>query len=427
MLKEEQTAELLRRCEAIAGHELKQIRGNLRNASTRAEAIWELLVAEAAAKLGRVEFEPVQGGPDIRLELPTGRWASIEVTYLRPRFEDEERRSSMVAQWMREAAASLGPNPPEIRCEFYGDDSHPAGPRRTLPLEQDRKIFLSSTEVSEFLSTVAARPGETHQLRLKDYSVTLMASPHMPGSHSFLSWGGSLQEAPKVVNEHAAFRALRAKIQQHKVDEPHLVCIGTDVSSSLSSNMSSFGIRLEHALGAAIHKSGELSGVLVVNIEQVAPLLQSVSRIARCTTYPVATCRHPLTEEEWTFIRKLDLNRWKYSFSLSRKEVPPQHRHRHVPGSLGFSSTSGGTVKLTIPTSVLVDVLAGRKQLLDDHGGAEDSFGYSVNRCLQEGWSLVGCSFEGGDIQQAKAASVVLELAPPHDPVFWPGKQKKSG
>lgn len=28
------------------------------------------------------------------------------------------------------------------------------------------------------------------------------------------------------------------------------------------------------------------------------------------------------------------------------------------------------------------------------------------------------CSFQGGDVQQAKAALVVLELAPPHDPVF---------
>ena len=41
-------------------------------------------------------------------------------------------------------------------------------------------------------------------------------------------------------------------------------------------------------------------------------------------------------------------------------------------------------------------------------------------KSLQEGWSIVACSFQDGDVQQAKAASVVLELAPPHDPVFWP-------
>lgn len=135
MLIEEQVAELLRRCEALAGRELKQVRGNLRNAATRAEAVWELLVMEAVAKLGRIEVESSQGGPDIRLELPTGRWASIEVTYLHPRFEDEERRSAMVARWIHDVASSLGPDAPEIRCDFQGDSKHLAGPRRKLPLE----------------------------------------------------------------------------------------------------------------------------------------------------------------------------------------------------------------------------------------------------------------------------------------------------
>lgn len=422
MLKEVQVAELLRRCEAIVGRVLKQVRGNLRKAATRAEAVWELVVVEAAAQIGQVEYESAQGGPDVRLELHTGRRVSIEVTYLNPRFDDSERRSAMVARWMHDAAASMGPNPPEIRCDFHGDDNHPAGPQRTLPLEHERKRFLASAEVATFLAAVAARPTEVHQKRLTDYSVTLTASPRPPGSLGFLGWGGSLQEAPIVVDEHAAYRALRAKLRQHKVDEPHLVCIGSDVSRALSSGIPSPGIRLEDALGAAVRNSGELSGVLVVNIEQAAHLWHGISRTARCTAYPVAGCRHPLTEEEWRFILKLDFNRWKYTFPLSRREVLPQHRHRHLTGSLKFASTSGGPVKLAIPASVLVDILAGRKALLDDYGGPEDQLGRSVAMCLQEGWSVVACRFEAGDTQQAIAPSIVLELAPPHDPVFWPRK-----
>lgn len=427
MLKEEQAAELLRRCEAVAGRELKQTRGNLRRASTRAAAVWELIVAEAAAQLGRVEYEASQGGPDIRLELPTGRWVSIEVAYLYPRFEDEEQRCSMVAKWMYDAAASMGPNPPEIRCEFHGDYSHPAGPKITLPLEQDRKRFLASPEVAQFLAAVAARSSERHQARLTDYSVTLTAAPRQPGSHGFLSFNRPHFEAPKAVNEHAVFRALSAKLQQHKVDEPHLVCVGSDVSHALSTNMSGLTVRLEHALGAAVHKSGELSGALVVNIEQSSQIWSGISRAARSTAYPIKSCRHPLTELEWAFIQKLDLNRWKYTFPLSRKETHPKHRRRHASGSLGTSSTSGGNMKLTIPTYVLVDVLAGRKQLLDDYGPPEDNLGRMVRRSLQEGWSIVGCDFQAGDVQQAKAASVVLELAPPHEPVFWPREEEKGG
>jgi len=420
MLQEEQVAELLRRCEAIAGRELKHIRGNLRKAPTRAEAVWELLVAEAAAQLGPMAYESTQGGPDIRLKLPTGRWASIEVTYLHPRFDSDEQRSAMVARWMHDAAALLGPNRPEIRCQFHGDKEHPAGPRRTLPREDGKKRFLESTEVAQFLDAIAARPTETHQQRLKDFSVTLMASPRVPGSHGYLSWEGPLQEAPKVVNQHAAFRAIRRKLEQHKLDEPHLVCIGSDVSPALSFTMPRFGIRLENALGAAVRNSGELSGIIIVNIRQATSLWQGISCAARSTVHPVKDCRHPLTEEEWLFIHKLDLNRWKYTFPLPRREVPAQHRQRHVSGSLEYSSTMGGRMKLAIPAFVLVDVLAGRTQLPDQYSLAGDHSGQSVMKHLKEGWSVVACSFRDGDVQQAKAASVVLELAPPHDPVFWP-------
>lgn len=422
MLKEEQAAELLRRCEAIAGRQLKQIRGNLRKASTRAEAVWELIVAEAAYQLGRVEYESEQGGPDVRLALPTGRWVSIEATYLHPRFEDEEQRSSMLVSWMHEAAASLGPNPPEIRCEFSGDDSHPAGPKRTLPREHDKKRFLASTEISTFLAEIAARPDAVHQLKLKDYSATLIASPRKPGSHGFLTWGGPLQEAPRVVDEHAAFRAVRTKLRQHKVNEPHIVCIGSDVSPALSSNMHGFGIRLEHALVAAVSKSGELSGLLIVNIEQSHSFGQGIVRFARSTAYPVSRCRYPLTEEEWEFIRRFDLNRWKYTFPLARKEVPPAHRHRNIPGSFVYSSTVGGNVKFTVPASVLAEVLAGQKQLLEDYGGPEENSNKHLMGCLRSGWAIVGCRYQAGDIQQAKAATVEIELAPPHEAVFWPRK-----
>lgn len=424
MLKEEQVAELLRRCEAVAGRTLKQTRGNLRKAETRAAAVWELIASEAASQLGRVELEPPGGGPDIRLELPTGRWVTIEVTYLNPRFEDEERRKSHLVKWIHEALAVRVPNQVLLRCEFHGVYGHPAGPKLDLPQEQDRKRFLASAEVVQFLSAVAGSPQELHQARLSDFPVTLMSSPRPPGDPGFLTWGGPCLEAPKIVSEHAAHRALRAKVRQHSVDGPHLVCIGSDVSGALSSFASSTGIRLEHALGAAVHKGGGVSGVLVVNVEQSTGLGAGVSRVARSTSYPVADCRCPLMDEEWEFIRQLDFNRWKFTFPLTRKEVEPKHRYRHLDGPLSLGSSTGGNMKLTIPTYVLTDVLAGRKRLLDEYGGFGDMLGGAVMRCLAEGWLVVGCEFRDGDIQQGKAPMVELELAPPHEAVFWPREKK---
>lgn len=389
MLKEEQVAELLRRCEAIAGRTLKQTRGNLRKAETRAAAVWELIASEAASQLGRVELEPPAGGPDIRLELPTGRWVTIEVAYLYRRFEDEERRQSLVLAWVHEALSSLVPNQFLLRCEFHGEYGHPAGPRLVLPQEHERKQFLASTEVAKFLANVAARPHEPQHARLSEFPVTLHSSPRPPGDPGYVTSGGPCLEAPEVAKEHSAHRTLRTKIRQHSIEGPHLVCIGSDVSRVLSNPPNGMGVRLEHALGAAVRSGGGLSGVLVVRIEEAHRLWGESARAAHCITYPVSDCRYPLTEEEWAFIRKLDFNRWKFTFPLTRKEVAPRHRYRHVSGPLSLGSFPGGNMKLTIPASVLVDVLAGRTSLMHEYGHEDEHFGRTVTRSLQEGWAVV--------------------------------------
>jgi hypothetical protein len=58
VLLEEQSAALLRRCEEILAVELRQTRGHLRKAATRASAVWELLVIEAASTLAQLNMSP---------------------------------------------------------------------------------------------------------------------------------------------------------------------------------------------------------------------------------------------------------------------------------------------------------------------------------------------------------------------------------
>src|SRR5437879_8838520 len=101
MLKEEQAAELLARCEDAVGQQLLQVRGNLRNAVTRAAAVWELLVIEAAADIAQVQYEPHPGAsPDVLLASPEGRDIWIEAAYLYPRFWKNERKSEAVVRWI---------------------------------------------------------------------------------------------------------------------------------------------------------------------------------------------------------------------------------------------------------------------------------------------------------------------------------------
>jgi hypothetical protein len=374
---------------------------------------------------------------------PMGYWAKLAVGKTVPRLPLPEAEPGNELEWLRNGEPKKRHTPPRAP-----DTSRPTRMRKRAErpsqhhLVSGAKIHFENvreTEAGYLKPTKKLLPdllvskntldraldiANELFLMLEDrgYSVTLMASPRRSRFDGFHSWGGLVQETPKVVEEHAAYRAIREKLRQHKVNEPHLVCIGSDVSPVLSSVPLGWGIRLEQALSAAVQKSSELSGVLVVNIEQTAPAFGGVTRTARCTAYPIPNCRYPLTEDEWAFIRNLDLNRWKYTNSLPIKEVPPAHRVRHVSGPIQQSTSPGGQVKLTIPTNVLVDVLAGRTQLLSQCGGEEDNFGKSVAQCLQEGWSIIGCSFQDGDLQQGISASVEIELAPPYASVFWPPK-----
>src|SRR3989442_1484189 len=93
MLKEDQAAELLARCEQLLGRKLGQVRGNLRRAGTRAAAVWELLCIEAFSRVGPLEHEPPghASSPDIVLRVADAPlW--IEVGFLYPRFWENERR-----------------------------------------------------------------------------------------------------------------------------------------------------------------------------------------------------------------------------------------------------------------------------------------------------------------------------------------------
>lgn len=422
MLKEEQAAELLERCERIVGRRLAKVRGDLRNPELRASAIWELLVIESAAGLGRTEYEGAGGGPDVRLELPSGRWVWIEAAYLYPRFWREDHLSRVVERWIRDLAHALGPGAPTIACSFNGDRGNPAGPVRKLPDEHERARFVSNAQVVAFFADVRSNPAIPHAVTLAEYTVTLQAFPlSARGRHS--GGGGLVQEVPRTVKEHAVYRVLRGKRAQHNVAGPRLVCVGSDVSPALQLHSPGGGsISVEQAVSSMFNNTGALSGVLVFKIEQRwNRLLDGPGPEAKGIFYINPKAREPLTKAEQTHLLSLDLNRWKITFPLGKIETANRHRERRVFGPLRYSPTARGTVKLTVPAPILMDALAGKGALLDSYrrDSALDKDD-PVARCLKDGWRIVGCSFEPGDIERAEAASVVLELAHPHDPVFWP-------
>lgn len=419
MLKEEQAAELLARCEKIVGKKLIQTRGNLRSSKTRAAAVWELLVLEATSEIGSVEYEPRSGGsPDIRLRLAQGRDIWIEVAFLYPRFWKGERKSRVVADWIFEEAKRKGIPQHKITYQLDGDQNNPAGPVRQLPELHEKKNFLKNSGVSEFLSKINSSPNEKKTFVLSGYSISLSYEPDANGP--YLSGGGLIQEAPKNVQQHAIYRVLKGKASQHKIGGPRIICIGSDQSPVLSTLTGPGNPRLRDAVAAAFRENHSLSGTIVVRIESATTgLYNLLQRRARSEFFANLYTKEPLTDAEWKSIRKLNFNKWKYTYALEKWEQKNCESFRRVGGSLTTKCGRMG-VKIEVPCNILIDSLAGKTNLIKTYGLAKND---PLVKYLDDGWVIQSCKFMPGNIEVGESPKVVLSLAPPPSTVYWPRKK----
>jgi hypothetical protein len=416
MLKEEQAAELLRRCEAISDRRLDNLRGNLRRAETRAAAVWEMIVFEASSQLGHVEYEDPSGGPDLKLYFSEDRYAWIEIAYQNPRFEDEERRSRAVMEWVNQERQRIG-FAGSIRCDFFGKLSNPAGPVRTLPSLHEKKVFLKDPEVFAFFSRLKDPLSAIHQVTLRRWTVTLTANPE---ASQFLISGGTVQESPRIVQEHSIYRKLVKKRNQHKVEGPRVICIGSDRSRAVGLNQSHRLIDLESVISGAIPSGGSISAVIIVDIAVSLATFGMSVRKATAQLYPIDAkrTRYPLSNEEFDVLASLDFNRWKYSFALNRHvEEVPAYMLR-TSNSLSIAQKSDGSVKLRVPGPELLDALAGRQSLVHAHTAPDEPPDQNLTNLLGSGWRIANCQYVQGDVQKGLSELIELTLAPPHERVY---------
>jgi hypothetical protein len=416
MLKEEQAAELLRRCEALADRRLDNLRGNLRRAETRAAAVWEMIVFEASSQLGHVDYEDQSGGPDLKLHFSDNRFAWIEIAYQNPRFQDEERRSNAVMEWVNQERQRIG-FAGSISCDFFGELNNPAGPVRKLPTLHEKKVFLRDPEVLAFFSRLKDPLSAIHQVTLKRWTVTLTANPE---PSQFLISGGTVQESPRMVQEHAVYRKLVKKRNQHKVEGPRVICIGSDTSRAVGLNQSHRMINLESAISGALTPGGSISAVIVVEIAVSQATIGVTVRKATAQLYPIDEnlTRYPLSNEEFDVLASLDFNRWKYSYAFNRhvEEVPACMLR--TSNRLSIAPKSDGSVKLRIPGPELLDALAGRQSLVHAHTAPDNPPDQNLTYLLGSGWRVVNCQYVQGDVQKGLSELIELTLAPPHEPVY---------
>jgi hypothetical protein len=411
VLKEEQAAELLRRCEEdIAKRPLPALRGRLRSERERAAAVFEMIALEACAQLGRVEYEDPAGGPDLKLWLSQDRFLWIEISYLYPRFEDEERKSRVVQNWVEGKGIAIGFKG-SIRCDFFGDPDNWAGPVRTLPRLHEKRIFFQDPDVRSFFDRLRAPIIESFSVRLRRWSICLTASPD---ASLFSVSSAPLMEAPRNLQEHAVYRKLLNKAKQHKVDAPRVLCIGSDTSHALREESPAVLIGRKRAVEGALHSRGSISATIAVEITGVHAATGEWRRTAKIHVYPAgeSSTRFPLTQQELDLLGRLDFNRWRYTHALPRHiaKVPPYMKR--VDNRLSIESLADGSVKLRIPGPELQEALAGRQSLVHDDSSSDCPYGEYLSHLLGSGWRIAECRLIEGDVAKGWSELVELKLVP---------------
>jgi hypothetical protein len=108
---------------------------------------------------------------------------------------------------------------------------------------------------------------------------------------------------------------------------------------------------------------------------------------------------HPLHQVQVDALMRLDFNRWAYYFPLEQWESDDMTDFKQLGGPLIVEHRKE-TVSLSVPSTILVDCLAGKTTLKKHYS---DSTGVKL---IEDGWRVVGCAFEPGVIEQDLASRV---------------------
>jgi hypothetical protein len=409
MLHEEQIVDLLQRCEAIIGRSLQEIRGKLDKPDNRAAAAWELIVIDAISELGRLQYEPTgDGSPDLLLTPSGGRDLWVEIAYLYPRFWQAEQASILVRQWIFREAGARGISPSCLELRLDGKSSAAGSPRK-LPHAHEERSFRSHLELTSFFDAVTSDPSGARELRMTEYSVQIVYVPG--GSAPYRRMGGRVQESPKTVKEHAVYRSLSKKAQQHSVEGPHVVCLGGYQHSALSDF--GYGTSVRDAVAAAFRRSSRLSGAIVVNIQAESRLPEPLALRARSAVYfnESEDARHPLSPAEVSGFARVNFNRWKYSFFELNKSEPREVMRPRMTGALHAEVNPMATT-IEVPVTLLVEALAGKTNLREAYALTNDAIDSAMMKAIDETWPVVACELLPPDAPQGKPARVRLTLAP---------------
>lgn len=417
MLKEEQVSELLIECEHIVGQRLVQTRGNLTRPENRSAAIFELLAIQAFAALGKVEYEPFPNSPDIRLTLPDGNQAWVEVAFLYDKYWKQERQSRELNMAMRTHAQSKGIAPEKISLRFTGKPTA-AGYERWLPEQQDLKKFFKGEYARDLFERIRSAPLEPFMVEHPTFSFQVSYAPSATSG----SGGGLVQEVPKDPKQHQLYKIIKRKASQHAVEGMRIVCVGSDSSRALSRSSAPGVITAEEATRVAFSETTSVGCVITVEIKHVFQAFSQMQKLAYPWLYLNSRAKAPMTRSVVGALQQLHFNRWKYSFELNQYQTPDKGLGRKLLGSIRMTTGNNG-MSLEIPSALLMEVLAGREKLLQGETGIDPM----LANFLSGDYRVENCSLIPANVQAGEGAKVKIDLEYDFDAVFERVSKPKRG
>ena len=208
------------------------------------------------------------------------------------------------------------------------------------------------------------------------------------------------------MNEHAVYRVLKKKAKQHDIEEPRIVCIGSDVNQILSNKPA-----LRGAIQAAFKEHPSLSATIIVKISTVPRRITGWEILPEPELFLNSYARNPMSLEERTLLSRIRFDHWRYTWPLPKKETPDNHMNHKMNGRLTRRERDCGYVQIVeIPANVVIDILAGKTTLDKEYGLNEED---DPLRILHEGWEVKSCSLKDADLEAGEASRIVFELIPP--------------
>lgn len=416
MLVEEQVSALLAICEEIAGKKLPDVRGKLKKSASRVPAIWELLVIEEAARnASKIDYEPGYGSsPDIRTN-PGGRPLWLEATYLEPRFRKEQRHLELVTSWISDVFIQSNAPYEHILIRYEPQLRSKAGNVVSLPNASEKKSFKRHPDLLDFIELVksGAKPGYSRRIGNFGIQLELKEQPSSPGTQII---SGVIHESPSVVSEHGLYRKLKKKGQIQRVDDPKVICIGSDESPALSQVNNPFDSDhlLEDSVAKLFQEYTSISGVILVNIQPVIRPLQFEREYKANTSVilnPIA--KYPLNLAEKEYLIKLNFNRWKYDglrYDRSYQRAPSKRL------SIGYRILGDNPIKIELPAHLIIEILSGEKKM-EDHVPFKE--GEPLFNILHSGkYTISNCEAKKGDPLKGVPDTVIFELTEVFQSVF---------